>query len=96
VLSKVTGHVFKYSACTCKLYADDLQLYTMLDTNKECNDVQDAIQIILLTECYVCTLVSSLETDLNDVALPVVDEAWDFVIIESRLMFYTRILKLTV
>ena len=38
--------LFEDNKCTCKLYADDLKLYTVLHANEGCDNLQDKLNVI--------------------------------------------------
>jgi len=39
--------IFSDNKCACKLYADDLKLYTVLHADEDCGNVQDKLNWML-------------------------------------------------
>jgi len=98
--------IFNDNKCVCKLYADDLKLYTVLHANEDCRNLQDKLNAVydwsqnwqLGISYKKCSLMYIGNTNckpsllLNNVCLAVVDEAKDLgVVIDSRLTFHTHI-----
>jgi len=98
--------IFNDNKCVCKLYADDLKLYTVLHANEDCRNLQDKLNAVydwsqnwqLGLSYKKCNLMYIGNTNckpsllLNNVCLAVVDEAKNLdVVFDSRLTF----LKLT-
>jgi len=100
--------IFSDNKCTCKLYADDLKLYTVLHADEDCGNLQDKLNSIydwshnwqLGISNTKCNLMYIGDTNckpsllLNNVCLAVVDEVNDLgVVIDSRLTFHTHLRK---
>ena len=98
--------MFTTNNCACKLYADDLKLYTVLQTDIDCSILQEKLNAIydwswqwqLCISYKKCNLMNIGNTRnrpsllLNDVTLAVVDEVRDLgVIVDSRLKFDAHI-----
>ena len=102
------AQLFPDNTCTCKLYADDLKLYTALEANTDCCILQSKLievckwskkwQLsISYTKCsviYVGNTNCNVNMTLNDNILLVVDEVKDLgFIIDSHLSFDSHISK---
>ena len=91
------AHLFTDNTCTCKLYADDLKLYTLLHTNTDCCFLQSKLNevsewsrkwqlTISHTKCSIMYVGNTncnvgLSIILNDNVLPVVNEVKDLGVI---------------
>jgi len=92
--------------CTCKLYADDLKMYSVLETDADCkilqhklNDIYDWSNMWQLQISYKkcnAMYIGNLECNsgllLNGNVLPVVDEVKDLgIVVDARLTFESHI-----
>ena len=95
-------NLFANNNCKCKLYADDLKLYSVLETSADCNILQQKLNaiyewsskwqlLISYKKCnvmYVGNLEHSVQLLLNGNALPVANEVKDLgVIVDDKLTF---------
>ena len=98
--------LFNDNKCTCKLYADDLKLYTVFNASENCSNLQDKLNAVYhwshewqlgisFKKCnlmYIGHTLCKPDLLLNDISLPIVEEVRDLgVIIDSRLTFASHI-----
>ena len=101
--------LFDDKVCVCKLYADDVKLYTVLQTNVDYDTLQNKLNqlfewserwqlSISLNKCnimYVGNTDCKLNMSLNSKTLPLVNEVKDLgVIVDSHLTFHSPIDKI--
>jgi ribonucleases P/MRP protein subunit RPP40 len=99
-------HLFDNNKCTCKLFADDMKLYTVLHTNEDYSYLQEKLNVICnwsqdwqlgisYKKCnlmYIGNTLCKPSLLLNDVSLAVVEQVKDLgVLIDSRLSFTPHI-----
>ena len=91
------ANLFENTNCKCKLYADDLKLYSVLETDDDCNILQEKLNAIYDWSCkwqllisykkcnvmllYVGNLEHNIQLLLNGNALPVANEIKDLGVI---------------
>jgi len=101
--------LFEDKSCVCKLYADDVKLYTVLQTKADYYSLQCKLNQLSewserwqLTNSYnKCNIMyvgntnCKLSMSLNSNTLPVVNEVKDLgVFVDSNLTFYSHIDKI--